>query len=287
MKDIPVRKINTPQKESNFSESFTIRDVQNLLNGNDLVHKLHRHDFFFILALQKGEGIHEIDFINYYVYDNSIFILRPGQVHKLELKATCTGFLMEFSPTFYHTNDNTSNQRLSKASSKNFCKLEAIRFKKLLSVLAYIFNEFTSKQEGYLEVIKANLDIFFIEFIRQSKNPDSTKKNSSSYAQERLEDFLEQLGKHITNLKQVSQYADLLNLSSYQLNSITKTTIGKAASVLINEQIILEAKRYLLATPNQVKDIADHLGFEDISYFIRFFKKHTGYSPEAFRKNSK
>ena len=287
MKDIPVRKINTPQKESNFSESFTIRDVQNLLNGNDLVHKLHRHDFFFILALQKGEGIHEIDFINYYVYDNSIFILRPGQVHKLELKATCTGFLMEFSPTFYHTNDNTSNQRLSKASSKNFCELEAIRFKKLLSVLAYIFNEFTSKQEGYLEVIKANLDIFFIEFIRQSKNPDSTKKNSSSYAQERLEDFLEQLGKHITNLKQVSQYADLLNLSSYQLNSITKTTIGKAASVLINEQIILEAKRYLLATPNQVKDIADHLGFEDISYFIRFFKKHTGYSPEAFRKNSK
>ena len=98
---------------------------------------------------------------------------------------------------------------------------------------------------------------------------------------------MEQLGKHITNLKQVSQYADLLNLSSYQLNSITKTTIGKAASVLINEQIILEAKRYLLATPNQVKDIADHLGFEDISYFIRFFKKHTGYSPEAFRKNSK
>lgn len=76
-----------------------------------------------------------------------------------------------------------------------------------------------------------------------------------------------------------------MNLSPYQLNEITKATIGKTASELINEHIILEAKRYLLATPNQIKDIADHLGYEDVSYFIRFFKKHTGYSPEAFRHN--
>ncbi|MEO6405215.1 MAG: helix-turn-helix transcriptional regulator [Ferruginibacter sp.] len=287
MKDIPIRKINTSRKEPNFSESFSIRDVSDLLGGKDLVHELHRHDFFFILALQKGIGTHEIDFIKYKVDDNSIFILRPGQVHQLELKAASTGFLMEFSPTFYHPNDHLSNQRLSKAGSKNFCELEAGKFKKLLSILAYIFNEFISKQEGYIEVIKANLDIFFIEFIRQSRNPGNTEKNIGSYAQERLEDFLEQLGKHITNLKQVSQYADLLNLSTYQLNSITKATIGKTASQLINEQIILEAKRYLLATPNQVKDIADHLGYEDISYFIRFFKKHTGYTPDAFRKNSR
>ncbi|MEO7768377.1 MAG: helix-turn-helix domain-containing protein, partial [Ferruginibacter sp.] len=102
----------------------------------------------------------------------------------------------------------------------------------------------------------------------------------------RLQNFLELLDTHITNIKQVSQYAGRLNLSTYQLNAITKATVGKPASALINEQIILEAKRYLLATPNQVKDIADYLGYEDISYFIRFFRKHTGYTPEAFRKNS-
>lgn len=56
---------------------------------------------------------------------------------------------------------------------------------------------------------------------------------------------------------------------------------------MINEQIVLEAKRYLLATPNQVKEVANHLGYEDVSYFVRFFKKHTGHTPEAFRKNFK
>ncbi len=287
MKKIPVRHIATAFNEPVNSGRFKIRDITDLLNGKDLIHDLHRHDFFFILALQKGIGSHNIDFTQYNVHDNSIFFLRPGQVHQLELKAGSTGFLMEFDTTFYHPTGKLPNQRLTKASNKNFCEFEDNRFKKLLSLLSYMFNEYAAKQEGYAEVIKANLDIFFIEYIRQSRNPDTTLKNTSSYAQERLEDFLELLGVHIINKKHVSQYADLLSLSTYQLNAITKATIGKPASELINEQIILEAKRYLLATPNQVKDIAGHLGYEDISYFIRFFKKHTGYSPEAFRKNFK
>ncbi len=92
-------------------------------------------------------------------------------------------------------------------------------------------------------------------------------KNAGSYT--RFEDFLALLGPHITSKKQVSQYADLLNLSIYQLNAITKTTIGKPASELINEQIILEAKRYLLATPNQVKDINQlHGSCENANYFF-------------------
>lgn len=285
MKDIPIRKIKTIPQELNLSESFSIREVQSMLAGKDMIQELHRHDFFYILALEKGLGSHEIDFIPYEVSDYSIFFMRPGQVHQLELKANCTGFLLEFDSTFYHPNEYLPNQRFKKASSKNFCMLEVSRFTKMLSVLTYIFNEFTTKQSGYLEVIKANLSIFFVEFVRQSKDPHTVSVDGNSYAQERLEDFLELLNIHILTHKQVSQYADLLNLSIYQLNAITKTTLNKTCSELINEQIILESKRHLLATSNQVTQIAFHLGYDDVSYFIRFFKKHTGYSPEAFRHN--
>jgi AraC-like DNA-binding protein len=92
---------------------------------------------------------------------------------------------------------------------------------------------------------------------------------------------------HLFKHKQVAEYAAMMNLSTYQLNAITKETMGKTCSELITEQIILEAKRYLLATSNLVSQIADHLGYQDVSYFIRFFKKHTGHSPEAFRNNFK
>ena len=284
MNKIPIRQIK-PGREI-FFERFNIRSVQDLLSGEDLFQDLHRHDFFFILALQKGMGSHDIDFIHYEVPDNSVFFLRPGQVHQLELKAGCIGYLMEFNTEFYQPKDKLSAQRLRKASSKNFCKPEPGRFEKLYNLLGYIFREYIEKEEGYQHIIKANLDVFFIEFVRQSADPKSNSTTANAYAQERLEEFLELLETHIISHKQVSQYTELMNLSHYQLNEITKATIGKTASELINEHIILEAKRYLLATSNQIKDIADHLGYEDVSYFIRFFRKQTGYSPESFRNKT-
>ena len=286
MLKIPVRSLNATAKDLKSSGSFKIRDVQEILNGKDIVHALHRHDFFFILALQKGNGSHAIDFINYSVHDNCIFLLKPGQVHQLELKADSVGFLAEFDTAFYHPVGSVSNQRLRKATNKNYCTLEESKFKRLFSKLDYIFNEYKAREEGYVDIIKANLDIFFIEYLRQSQNLGE-HNSESTYTQERFDEFLELVEKNIASLKQVSHYCDLMHLSPYQLNSVTKEVVGKAASEVINEHIVLEAKRHLLATSNQVKEIADILGYEDISYFIRFFKKQTGYSPESYRQNFK
>jgi AraC-like DNA-binding protein len=283
MKNIPVRHLKPTPKEANVSDGFSIRDVGSLLGGKDMVQELHRHDFFYILALKKGAGRHEIDFRSYDVHDHAVFMMRPGQVHQHTLKAGSTGYLIEFRPDFYHPHDKVSNQPLRKASATNLHPLDADRFNKLFPLLTYIFQEYTEKQEGHREVIKANLGIFFIELVRQnSKAPSS---HGSQYAQERLEEFLGLLETHIASQKQVAQYGEMMNLSAYQLNAITKATLGKTCSELINEHIILEAKRYLLATSNQVNQVAYHLGYEDVSYFIRFFKKHTGHSPEAFRHN--
>jgi YesN/AraC family two-component response regulator len=77
----------------------------------------------------------------------------------------------------------------------------------------------------------------------------------------------------------------MLNLSAYQLNATVKAALGKTCSEIINEHITLEAKRCLLSTSRQINQTAYRLGYEDVSYFIRFFKKQTGYSPEAFRNN--
>lgn len=285
MKGIPVRHIVQDQPSLQTPAKFRIRSVADMLGRQDMFHELHRHDFFFILALQSGAGIHEIDFQPYDVCDGAFFFLRPGQVHQLTLKVGSSGYLMEFNAEFYRPEGKEARQRLLKVSSKNFCRPEPARFAKLHSLLTTILREYNEKQEGYNEAIKANLEMLFIELARQSPNPNSVANEANNYAQTRLEEFLELLETNITEKKQASQYAQLMNMSLFQLNNITKATVGKAASELITEHIILEAKRHLLATPNQVKDISYHLGYEDVSYFIRFFRKHTGYAPEAFRQS--
>jgi AraC-like DNA-binding protein len=285
MEKIPIRQISTSQREPDASERFTIRDLQRLLDGKDMVQELHRHDFYYVLILEKGAGTHEIDFIPYTIGDRSVFFMRPGQVHQLLLKSDSKGYLMQFRDEFYLSPDKGSGQLLRKASHINHYQLDVKSCQKLLSILKYIYDEDANKDDKYTEIIKANMGMLFIELLRQYKTASPT--NANLYTQERLEEFLELLDKHAFEHKQVLDYASMLHLSAYQLNAITKATLGKTCSELINDHIILEAKRYLLATSNQINQIADELGYEDVSYFTRFFRKHTGYSPEAFRQNSR
>ncbi|WP_348099122.1 helix-turn-helix transcriptional regulator [Mucilaginibacter sp.] len=276
MQQIPVRHIQEPE----LSGSFSIRDLEKLLDGKDMLQELHRHDFFLIIALKSGSGQHDIDFKAYTIADHIIFFMRPGQLHKLVLKAGSTGYILQFSGDFYPS----AAELLRRAGQQNHYQLSETVSVKLQHVLASIFEEHRDKQERFKEVIQANMSIFFTRLIRQL--PPSSATAETRYRQERLDKFMTLLEQHILTQKQVSQYADMLNISTYQLNAITKELLGKTTSTLINEQIILEAKRCLLATSYQVNQIAYHMGYEDPSYFIRFFKKQTGYSPDAFRHNS-
>lgn len=287
MKSIPIRHIKSPPREPNLYEDFSIRDIVDMLDGKDMTQELHRHDFFFILLLKKGSGNHEIDFNSYKVCNDVIFFMRPGQVHQLNLKVGSSGYLMQFNRDFYSPKDKVAGLRLRRASSKSLCQLDSKKVNSLLAIMNSIFREYTDKQEGFLDVVKANLGIFLVELIRTRQSDKSPTNVANPYQQERLEELFELIEIHIATHKHVSQYADMLNLSSYQLNAITRVTLDKSCSELINEFIILESKRFLLATSNQVNQIAYHLGYEDVSYFIRFFKKHTGHSPEAFRQNFK
>ena len=283
MKKIPIRHLTSALQEKSTFEQFKIRKLEDVVGDKDLFHDLHRHDFFFILVVKTGKGKHEIDFTTYKITENSVYFVRPGQVHQLEMKAGSTGFLLEFSSEFYHPKNKTSKLRLRKAANKNYCCFRPEGFNKFIGLLMTILNEFNAREEGYEDVIKSSLEIVFIEYVRQTSNSSDVTAPANSYSQERFEEFLELMDKYIGTHKQVSEYTEMMNLSSYQLNQITKSSIGKTASELINEHIILEAKRYLLATSNQIKDIADQLGYEDASYFIRFFKKLTGLSPQTFR----
>ncbi len=285
MKSIPVRQIAEAGAVQSSAGRFSIRSLRQVLNGQKLVHELHRHNFYFVLAIGQGTGVHEIDFTSHRVRDHSVFILRPGQVHRLELSAKSTGFLMEFDLAFYQPKTTIGEHRWRKAVVKNYCGLDASNYKALHAHLAEILREYAEKREGYLEAIRAQLDLFFINYTRQSSQPQSVASHDSGYTQERFEELTRLLETHISGMKRVSQYAGLMNLSSYQLNAITKASVDKTISELINDQIILEAKRHLLATTSPVKEVADQLGYEDPSYFIRFFRKQTGQSPDSFRKN--
>jgi AraC family transcriptional activator of pobA len=274
MENIPIRHISATVKEPEFSGSFNIRKVEDLLSGKKMVQELHRHSFFFVLVLPKAVGEHSIDFTPYPVGDGCVFFTRPGQVHQLSLASGTTGYMMAIEKEFYSPP--------ARSAGKNYFLFEPDQVKKLMTLLNIVFQEYVEKQERHQEVIRSVLDVFFVQVLRQ----DSIGRNAD-YTQEKLDELLALIETEGVQNRQVAYYADKMHLSAWQLNAITKAAVGKTCSELVTDHVLLEAKRHLLATSGQINQIAGQLGFEDTSYFIRFFKKHTGSSPEAFRNKLK
>ncbi|WP_062052866.1 AraC family transcriptional regulator [Aquimarina longa] len=273
MEKIPVRCIKEEKPKSNSIEGFKIYDLEKLLNGNIMHQKTHRHNFYFILLIESGNGKHSIDFNTHTISKYNVFFLRPGQVHSLILSADSKGYIIQFTEDFFQAR---------KFKIANSQQLNDGIYHEIKPVVSKIENEYINKRKDYRTVILSCLKILLIELSRYNFN-SIPKKNH--YNQQRLEELLELIEIYFKEQKTVAFYSEKMNLTTYQLNTITKALLGKTPSMLINEYVVLEAKRLLLATNNQVQQIAYLLGYEDVSYFIRFFKKNTSYSPEAFRKN--
>jgi AraC family transcriptional activator of pobA len=283
---IPVRSILPIAPKTDVFEGFRIFSISEMLSGQDMNQGLHRHDFYFILVVSKGTGIHEIDFVEYPITDNSISIMRPGQVHRFDLKATSDGYWLAFNKESRLLSAR-SKQLLRKVGSRNFYQLDKNSINLLWGCLSGMLEEYGSRPVEFEGMIKANLEIFMIQLLRYQQNDRDISVQANQYQQEKLQEFQDLLEVSLRTKKQVRDYADMMSLSRFQLNSITKTLLGKTVAELVEDQILLEAKRYLLGTSDQVTQIASELGYEDASYFIRFFKKKMGVTPEVFRRNSR
>jgi len=82
---------------------------------------------------------------------------------------------------------------------------------------------------------------------------------------------------------QLGFYAEKLSMTVDRLNDHVKRATGVTAGHLIRQRVLTEAKRQLVFTVQPIQDIAAELAFADPSHFARFFRKHTGMTPHAFR----
>lgn len=284
MKHIPVRKIHIQARHDSSSASLRIRSIEDSMTDHDRDHGTHRHEFYFVLIVIRGSGTHEVDFVTYDVQDHSVFVLRPGQVHRLTLAPSCTGYLVEFAPSFVHHYTGFARKLFRRVSQRSHALLTPDSIARLTNIVGDMQHEQSMGLLGSHEAIHAHFTLFVTELARASAAPNSDAPDHTPIEQERFEELIYLIEHHLAEWKLPSDYARGLHISLYQLNALARSMVGRTCSELINEHIIVEAKRQLLATSAQVKEIGYLLGYDDPSYFIRFFKKHTGHSPDAFRK---
>jgi len=113
---------------------------------------------------------------------------------------------------------------------------------------------------------------------------ENDEKAPSSRHKKVFEMFIELVEKYHNTERSVGFYADKLCISSKYLSQIIKNVSGFSAPDIINKYVILEAQHLLRHTEMSVKEIADQLNFPNQSFFYKYFKSHTGCTPNSYRQ---
>jgi AraC family transcriptional regulator, transcriptional activator of pobA len=123
----------------------------------------------------------------------------------------------------------------------------------------------------------------FLEFINQIYNVVATVVINHSRTQKIAKDFNQLLNSHYQEQKDVSFYANKLNVSPKNLSEILKAETGLSAKQNIEDFVMFEAKSLLRQTQMSIKEIVYWLGYEDPSYFTKLFKNKEGFTPLEYR----
>lgn len=240
--------------------------------------------------VKSGSLTIEVDHLPMRLEKNEIVSLTP--LHHVAFQEVEGEYLtLLFNSNFYciygHDNEVSCNGFLFNGSSR----LMQLR---LTETQAALLSEITEKMSGEYavcdnlreEMLRILLKRFIITCTRLARD-----KFEVSPDREKSFDIVRQyyvlVDTHFKEKKRVQEYADLLHRSPKTLSNLFSAYRLPSPLAVIHERVEAEAKRLLLYSTKSAKEIADILGFEDLSAFSRFFKNKTGESLTDFRKREK
>jgi AraC family transcriptional activator of pobA len=285
---LPVYTIDTlpgaaPQQSELMAERFA-----SYLEVHPNLHAAHGHSFYHLVLFTKGGGFHTVDFRRFPVRKGALYFMVPGQVHSWAFEGKTDGYVVNFNEGFFQSllADNAYLERFRFFSgdiNDQIFQLKPAAFSSASALLERAVAELQERAPMYLDSVRLILLEFFILITRET----ATKAHEPSALQGQaltLQNFRRLLNLHFRELRLPRDYAALLYVTPNYLNALCQDLLQKPAGELIRERVLLEAKRLLVNQHQDVAGIAYALGFKDNSYFSRFFRKYTGLTPEAFRK---
>ena len=234
----------------------------------------HRHGYYAIGICIEGEATQMIDFERIELRGNDIMLIVPGQVHHhIDIKPG-SGWFIAFSTAFLTGQSVTLPLAVSPKIT-----LSEDDFTQVLTISKLMDKEYREQAPEYAAVLQHYLSVL-ITLLQRNTNTAGSQSGPTLLIR-----YKELLATHFLQWTKPTQYASALHISADHLNEVVKQYTGQTASAMIIERRVLEAKRLLLHAKESVKEIAWHLQFNEVSYFNKFFKQHTGCTPASFRES--
>ena len=269
-----------------------------------------------ILICRKGKARLNVNYKDWELYEGAVITLFPNDVVELKVEGDCKSPQTENGDC---KSPETENGDCKSPQTANSFQVEILKYNPSLlreaslqleqtvysslredrcrqdtPVVTNIINGMFSLLKVYFDqsectcisqLVLCQLKAFFIGFHEYlQRNPQYRPDEVKSYrVRELFNRFMMLLERDYKISRDVNYYAAQMNISSKYLTNIVSQVTGHTPKTIIDQYVILQLKMHLKRTTQSIKEMAWEFHFADVSFFCRYFKKHTGLTPQQIR----
>ena len=251
---------------------------------------LHWHDNMEIIYIKKGHGYVTVDLKQYKVSGSTIVLILPGQLHSIEqyddLSMEYENIFFNINMLFARTEDTSSTEFLrplltGKISVPTVFNSVSDHYDEISACIDACDEICKTKPEGYELYIKGKLFEFFYILLNRCRE-DKTSRTTKSLDKIKL--IMKYVENHYMEKITIADIAKVAGCSESHFMRYFKETMGTSFIDYLREYRLTMAVRLLLASDASILSIAEEVGFDNLSYFNRAFKKKYGVTPREYRK---
>ncbi len=269
-----------------------------------------------ILICRKGKAMLNVNYKDWELYEGAVITLFPNDVVELKVDGDCKSpqtengdckssetengdckspqtansfqvEILKYNPSLLREASLQLEQTVYSSLRKDRCRQDTPVVTNIINGMFSLLKVYFDQSECTCisQLVLCQLKAFFIGFHEYlQRNPQYRPDEVKSYrVRELFNRFMMLLERDYKISRDVNYYAAQMNISSKYLTNIVSLVTGHAPKTIIDQYVILQLKMHLKRTTQSIKEMAWEFHFADVSFFCRYFKKHTGLTPQQIR----
>ena len=242
-----------------------------------------------IVHCRSGRADVNVNYKNWHLPAGGVITLFPGDLVSVAMKsADFSVDMLIFSPAILREASLDIERSIYEALRDDRCRSDSPVVTQIVSSMFTLLGLYFHQSECKCleKLVLYQLKAFFIGFHDYiTRFPELVPATATGSKRKRsiFNAFMQMLEQDFKTCRDAGWYASRLNITSKYLNIITKSISGHSVKTLIDHYVILKLKQELSGTDKPLKQIAWNYNFSDASFFTRYFRQHTGFTPRAWR----
>lgn len=243
-----------------------------------------------IIICRSGKANIQVNFDDWQLFEGAVITIFPNDVIRLMPYETEEPFLVEmlqYDAAMLREASLQLEHTVYEQLRQDRCRQDSPVVTNIINNMFRLLHVYFD-QVGCTcisQLVLLQLKAFFIGFHEYlQRNPRTTKSNGESpRMREMFNRFMMLVERDYKLSRDVAYYASQMNITPKYLTLIVRQMTHETPKHIIDHYTILQLKLQLTASRQSVKEIAWEYHFNDVSFFCRYFKRHTGLTPMEVR----